>query len=128
MVGGVILSFAFGFEVFLGTAERGPCDGPGGPFTRSKTELAFVGCINWDLEPQFFKISHIGHHPLFPSTPLLSAHLQQVDMESNGKLIDQKGKFVDFETGPVLWGAVRDQCHSIPFSSCFIKELQQSLC
>jgi glucose-6-phosphate isomerase len=34
------------------------------------------------------------------------AHLQQVDMESNGKVIDQNGKFADFETGPVLWGSV----------------------
>jgi glucose-6-phosphate isomerase len=33
-----------------------------------------------------------------------SAHLQQLDMESNGKRISQNGEPVDFETGPVIWG------------------------
>jgi glucose-6-phosphate isomerase len=32
------------------------------------------------------------------------AHLQQLDMESNGKSIDKQGKRVVFETGPILWG------------------------
>ena len=32
------------------------------------------------------------------------AHLQQLDMESNGKRIDKTGAFVDFSTGPVIWG------------------------
>lgn len=33
-----------------------------------------------------------------------TAHLQQLDMESNGKHIDKTGKEVDFSTGPVIWG------------------------
>jgi len=32
------------------------------------------------------------------------AHLQQLDMESNGKRIDKKGRPVDFDTGPIIWG------------------------
>lgn len=32
------------------------------------------------------------------------AHLQQVDMESNGKRIDRNGRIVDYATGPVLFG------------------------
>ena len=32
------------------------------------------------------------------------AHLQQLDMESNGKRIDKKGNPVDFDTGPIIWG------------------------
>ena len=34
----------------------------------------------------------------------LPAYLQQGDMESNGKSIDRKGKVVDYQTGPILWG------------------------
>jgi glucose-6-phosphate isomerase len=34
----------------------------------------------------------------------LSAHLQQLDMESNGKRVDRDGRAVDYPTGPVLWG------------------------
>jgi glucose-6-phosphate isomerase len=33
-----------------------------------------------------------------------AAHLQQLDMESNGKGITRQGDFVDFDTGPVVWG------------------------
>ncbi|KRW59239.1 glucose-6-phosphate isomerase [Pseudomonas sp. TTU2014-080ASC] len=33
-------------------------------------------------------------------------HLQQLDMESNGKSVRQDGTPVDFSTGPVIWGGV----------------------
>ena len=33
-----------------------------------------------------------------------AAHLQQVDMESNGKSIDRQGNWVDFDTGPIVFG------------------------
>lgn len=36
----------------------------------------------------------------------LPAHLQQCDMESNGKRIDCKGNKVPFATGPIIWGEV----------------------
>src|SRR5881392_3409240 len=32
-------------------------------------------------------------------------HLQQLEMESNGKRVDRNGKSVDYATAPVLWGA-----------------------
>ena len=39
-----------------------------------------------------------------------SAHLQQLDMESNGKSVTKLGKRVDFETGPLIWGEVGTNC------------------
>lgn len=36
----------------------------------------------------------------------LPEHLQQLDMESNGKKVTQRGIPVDYETGPILWGGV----------------------
>ena len=32
------------------------------------------------------------------------AYLQQADMESNGKSVDRNGEFVNYETGPIIWG------------------------
>ncbi len=32
------------------------------------------------------------------------AYLQQGDMESNGKSVDQQGRRVSYQTGPVIWG------------------------
>ncbi len=34
----------------------------------------------------------------------LSAYLQQLDMESNGKRVDRDGNVVNYNTGPVIWG------------------------
>jgi len=33
-----------------------------------------------------------------------AAYLQQGDMESNGKSVDRNSQFVDYETGPIIWG------------------------
>ena len=32
------------------------------------------------------------------------AYLQQADMESNGKCVDRNNEFVEYETGPIIWG------------------------
>jgi glucose-6-phosphate isomerase len=34
----------------------------------------------------------------------LPAYLQQLDMESNGKSVDRRGRRVAYQTGPVIWG------------------------
>jgi glucose-6-phosphate isomerase len=35
----------------------------------------------------------------------LPAHLQQLEMESNGKSVDRAGERVDYQTCPVIWGS-----------------------
>jgi glucose-6-phosphate isomerase len=35
----------------------------------------------------------------------LPAHLQQLEMESNGKSVDREGRQIDYATCPVLWGS-----------------------
>ncbi|WP_111497976.1 MULTISPECIES: glucose-6-phosphate isomerase [Marinobacter] len=34
----------------------------------------------------------------------LPAHLQQLDMESNGKCVTHAGESVNYQTGPIIWG------------------------
>jgi glucose-6-phosphate isomerase len=46
-------------------------------------------------------------HAILPydhSLRLLPAHLQQLDMESNGKSTSSKGDTVSVQTGPIIWG------------------------
>ena len=46
-------------------------------------------------------------HGVFPysqSLALLPAHLQQLEMESNGKHVDRQGLPIDIATAPILWG------------------------
>jgi len=40
----------------------------------------------------------------------LPAHLQQLDMESNGKTITRDGERVDYLTGPIIWGETGSNC------------------
>ncbi|KIJ35288.1 hypothetical protein M422DRAFT_262454 [Sphaerobolus stellatus SS14] len=47
-------------------------------------------------------------HALLPYDQYLSKfadYFQQGDMESNGKFITKQGKRVDYQTGPIIWGA-----------------------
>lgn len=40
----------------------------------------------------------------------LPAHLQQLDMESNGKHVSFNGKEIDYGTGPIIWGEEGVNC------------------
>ncbi|PKM13435.1 MAG: glucose-6-phosphate isomerase [Gammaproteobacteria bacterium HGW-Gammaproteobacteria-3] len=42
--------------------------------------------------------------PYDESLRFFSDYLQQADMESNGKSIDNDGNSVDYSTGPIIWG------------------------
>lgn len=105
MVGGVILAFAFGFEVFK-ELLRGAHEMDLVALEPSlKKNLPLLAALLGIWNHNFLKYPTIGIIPYSQALRSYPAHLQQVDMESNGKTIDQKGKFVDFETGPILWGA-----------------------
>jgi glucose-6-phosphate isomerase len=46
-------------------------------------------------------------HAILPYSQYLDrfpAYFQQGDMESNGKCVDRNGEFVEYETGPIIWG------------------------
>lgn len=40
---------------------------------------------------------------------LLVPYIQQLDMESNGKSIDNLGRVLDYSTGPIVWGGLGNQ-------------------
>ncbi len=42
--------------------------------------------------------------PYAQSLARLPAHLQQLEMESNGKSVDRSGMRIDYATAPVVWG------------------------
>ncbi|MGQ0510504.1 MAG: glucose-6-phosphate isomerase [Betaproteobacteria bacterium] len=49
-----------------------------------------------------------GTHAVLPyahALRLLPAHLQQLEMESNGKRVDHRGNELAYATAPVVWGA-----------------------
>lgn len=60
--------------------------------------INFFGCETYAILPY--------HHNLH----LLPVYLQQLDMESNGKRVDRKGKTVEYKTGPIIWGEKGTDC------------------
>ncbi|MGZ3733232.1 MAG: glucose-6-phosphate isomerase, partial [Parachlamydiaceae bacterium] len=104
MVGGVLLAFAFGFDKFV-ELLRG---------ANAMDKIALEDDLNTNL-PLLTALLGIWnrnflHHPLLAIIPYAQtlarfpAHIQQLDMESNGKHIDKHGHVVEFNTGPIIFG------------------------
>lgn len=101
MVGLVMLAFTIGFEAtweFLRGADvmdRHALEPKNLPLTS-----ALLGIWNRN----FLHYPSVAVIPYAEPLARFPAHLQQLDMESNGKGIDKNGSFVSFNTGPIIWG------------------------
>jgi glucose-6-phosphate isomerase len=62
--------------------------------------LALIGIWNHN----FLGLSTLAILPYSQALHRFPAHLQQCDMESNGKSVDRQGRTVACRTGPVIWG------------------------
>lgn len=105
MVGGVILSFAYGFDVFWEFLKGAHEMDLAAMKSDLKTNLPLLEALIGIWNHNFLNYPTFAVIPYSQALRDYPAHLQQVDMESNGKLIDQQGKFLDFKSGPVLWGS-----------------------
>ena len=103
-VGGAVLSLAFGPETFAqfldGAAEEDKLSANADALQNPAMLDALIGVYDRNV---------LG----YPSTAVLPysqalsrfpAHLQQLDMESNGKSVNRFGEPVDYVTGPVIFG------------------------
>ncbi|MGD2118474.1 MAG: glucose-6-phosphate isomerase [Chromatiales bacterium] len=54
----------------------------------------------------FFGSESIAILPYDQNMHRFPAYLQQADMESNGKSVDREGRWVEYSTGPVLFGEI----------------------
>jgi len=104
MVGGVMLGFALGYENFVeflrGAAEIDLAAEEKDILANIPLLLALLGIWNHNF---------LGHETLaiLPYSQALVrfvAHLQQCDMESNGKSINRQGGGLGYHTGPIVWG------------------------
>lgn len=101
MVGGVMLGFAIGFDGFMDIL-RGAHDMDRHALTEKNLPLLSALLGIWNRN--FLKYPTVAIIPYSQALLRFPAHLQQLDMESNGKRIDKEGRGVDFSTGPVIWG------------------------
>ena len=103
-VGGAVLSLAFGaevFEAFLnGAAEADKLAAQADPMKNAAMLDALIGVY----ERNVLGYESTAVLPYAQALARFPAHLQQADMESNGKSVNRFGEPVDYKTGPVLFG------------------------
>lgn len=69
-----------------------------------KSNLPLISALLGIWNRNFLGLPTVAIIPYSQALIRFPAHLQQLDMESNGKRIDKKGGPVDFDTGPIIWG------------------------
>ena len=103
-VGGAVLSLAFGPEVFAQFL-----DGAAEADKTAKNKDIFANPAMLDALIGVYERNVLGYQntAVLPYSQALSrfpAHLQQLDMESNGKSVNRFGEPVNYPTGPVIFG------------------------
>jgi glucose-6-phosphate isomerase len=103
-VGGVILSLAFGPETFAEIlAGAHESDQTALQPDIRKNPALLDGLIGvW--ERNFLHYPYTAILPYSQALARFPAHLQQLDMESNGKCVNRDGVRVSYATGPVVFG------------------------
>ena len=103
-VGGAVLSLAFGPEVFAQFL-----DGAAAADKTATNKNIFENAALLDALIGVYERNVLGYPntAVLPYSQALSrfpAHLQQLDMESNGKSVNRFGEPVNYVTGPVIFG------------------------
>lgn len=103
-VGGAVLSLAFGPEVFAQFLE-----GAAEEDRLARNKDIYANPAMMDALIGVYERNVLGYQntAVLPYSQALSrfpAHLQQLDMESNGKSVNRFGEPVDYVTGPVIFG------------------------
>lgn len=104
MVGGVMLGFALGFEGFLEILKGAHEMDRHAMSAPLEENLPLHAALFGIWNRNFLKYPTVAIIPYSQALLRFPAHLQQLDMESNGKRITQQGKVADFSTGPIIWG------------------------
>ena len=104
VVGGAVLSLAFTPEVFArflnGAAEEDKL----ATNKSIKENPAMLDALIGVYERNVLGFPSTALLPYSQALSRFPAHLQQADMESNGKSVNRFGEFVNYPTGPVLFG------------------------
>ena len=103
-VGGAVLSLAFGPEVFdrflKGAAEEDEL----AKNVELRKNPAMLDALIGIYERNVLGYPATAVLPYSQALSRFPAHLQQLDMESNGKSVNRFGEPVDYVTGPIIFG------------------------
>lgn len=103
-VGGAVLSLAFGADIFArfldGAAEADKLATEPDLFKNAAMLDALIGVY----ERNVLGYSATAVLPYSQALSRFPAHLQQLDMESNGKSVNRFGEPIEYVTGPTIFG------------------------
>ena len=103
-VGGVVLSLAFGPEVFAAFLDGAAKADTLAKETDIMKNAAMLDALIGVYERNFLGYPFTAVLPYSQALSRFPAHLQQLDMESNGKSVNRFGEPVDYVTGPIIFG------------------------
>ena len=103
-VGGAVLSLAFGPEVFAQFLEGAAAADKSATNKDVRKNAALLDALIGVYERNILGYPATAVLPYSQALSRFPAHLQQLDMESNGKSVNRFGEPVDYVTGPVIFG------------------------
>lgn len=104
MVGAVMLGFALGIEAVLEFLEGASLMDQAAEESELQQNLPLLLALLGVWNHTFLGNATVAVLPYSQALHRFSAHLQQCDMESNGKSVSRYGESVALKTGPILWG------------------------
>ena len=103
-VGGAVLSLAFGPDVFAQFLEGAAEADKTATNADIKKNPAMLDALIGVYERNVLGYQNTAVLPYSQALSRFPAHLQQLDMESNGKSVNRFGEPVNYATGPVIFG------------------------
>lgn len=104
LIGGFLIAFTCGFDVYWEFLRGANAMDKAALNKDLNKNLPLLSALIGIWNRNFLKLETLAIIPYNQALYRYPAHIQQVDMESNGKHIDQQGHFVDFQTGPIIFG------------------------
>jgi glucose-6-phosphate isomerase len=104
MVGAVSLGFCLGFHGFKEILRGAHAMDLHAATAPARENLPLLSALLGIWNRNFLHLPTVAIIPYSQALLRFPAHLQQLDMESNGKHIDKSGQPCRFSTGPVIWG------------------------
>ena len=103
-VGGAVLSLAFGPEVFAQFLEGAAAADKSATNKDVRKNAALLDAMIGVYERNILGYPATAVLPYSQALSRFPEHLQQLDMECNGKSVNRFGEPVDYVTGPVIFG------------------------
>ncbi|MCR5772334.1 MAG: glucose-6-phosphate isomerase [Butyrivibrio sp.] len=103
-VGGAVLSLAFGPEVFASFLNGAAAEDKNATNKDLTKNPAMLDALIGVYERNVLGYESTAVLPYSQALSRFPAHLQQLDMESNGKSVNRFGDKVNYVTGPVIFG------------------------